>query len=92
VAHQGKAQVVTELIKIIDRKAASGFAGNPRTSRLEVSSGGWPLKRARITITHPAGLFMDFSANRHNATALVAFAQECIRDLENENSTEDWSI
>lgn len=48
--------------------------------------------RATITIVHPLGLFMKFSATHHNAMALVAFGMECIKDLEAQAATDDWSV
>jgi len=60
--------------------------------RLQVSTCGWVPKQARIVITHPLGLLLDFPADHHNAMALVAFGQDCIRALENKNAIEDWSI
>jgi len=58
----------------------------------QVSAWKTDLPNARITIQHSLGLYMSFPAGHHNAMGLVAFGQECIRDLENEYATDDWSI
>ena len=53
-------------------------------NNLAVSIHGLPLKKARITLTSPLGLYMDFSASEPNASKLIAFGQKCIEELEQE--------
>jgi hypothetical protein len=52
----------------------------------------WRPQPAHIEIVHPLGLYMKFPANHHNALALANFGLSCVRELENENAIEDYSI
>lgn len=60
--------------------------------QLRVSVNEWEPRHALIRITHPAGLFMQFPASHHNVIGLVAFGQQCIREIENDHALHDWCI